>query len=275
LAGSGGVPVIDAVKQGNLPAVKALLQKRADVNAPEGDGATALHWAAYRNDADMVDLLIKSGAKVNQANDLKITPLYLASAGGNAAIVEKLLRAGADPEAASEAGVTPLMEAANSGNAAAVNALLAHEANVNVHENDRQQTPLMWAAAESHPEIVKLLLDHHADFRARTRVRNLTVMLDQGSRGVKTSRENGTQLDFGGYTAVFFAAQAGDAESVKLLLAAGSPVNDTAGDGNTALVLAAFNGRGSVRRRQYRIGAGRLQRPGIRHSGFVRSRCES
>src|SRR5215467_2957184 len=103
------VSLIDAVKQKNLPMVRALLQKHADVNAQEGDGATALHWAVYRDDSELVDLLIKAGARVNTANDLSITPLYLAAVNGNAAIVDKLLKAGANPEAASEAGVTPLM----------------------------------------------------------------------------------------------------------------------------------------------------------------------
>src|SRR5262245_48209863 len=82
------VSLIDAVKQKDVATVRTLLQKRVDVNAPEGDGATALHWAAYRSDVQMVDLLIGAGAKVNQANDLKITALYLASANGDAAIVE-------------------------------------------------------------------------------------------------------------------------------------------------------------------------------------------
>ena len=90
------VPLIDAVKQKDKTAVRALLQKRADVNATEGDGATALHWAAYRDDLEVVEMLINAGAKVNAANDLKVTPLLLASANGNTAIVERLLKAGAD-----------------------------------------------------------------------------------------------------------------------------------------------------------------------------------
>src|ERR1051326_7773825 len=84
--------LIDAVKQKNTTAVRALLQKHADVNAAEGDGTTALHWAVYKDNVEMVDLLLRSGAKVNTANDLKVTPLYLASSNGNATIVEKLLK---------------------------------------------------------------------------------------------------------------------------------------------------------------------------------------
>ena len=62
--------VIDAAKNGDRAALRALIQKKADVNQPDGDGATALHWAAYHDDLESVDLLITAGANVNAANDL-------------------------------------------------------------------------------------------------------------------------------------------------------------------------------------------------------------
>ena len=82
--------VIDAARNGDHAALRALIQKKADVNQPEADGATALHWAAYRDDLESVDLLITAGANVNAANDLGATPLWNASterrrAGGEAA----------------------------------------------------------------------------------------------------------------------------------------------------------------------------------------------
>jgi ankyrin repeat protein len=246
IATASDAPLIDAVKQKDVGAVRALLQKHADVNATAGDGATALHWAAYRDDREMVELLIKAGAKVNSANDLKITPLMLAATNGNAAIVEDLLKAGADPDAASESGVTPLMSAAHTGSAASVRALLDHEAKVNVKETDRDQTALMWAAAQKHPDVVKILLDRGADLHARTRVRPLMVMLDTGERGVKTAVNDGTMIDAGGTTALLFAAQVGDDESARLLLAAGADPNEAAADGNSALVIAAFTNHGNV-----------------------------
>jgi uncharacterized protein len=246
LAMASDVPLIDAVKQKDLAAVRTLLQKHVDVNAAAGDGATALHWAAYRNDREMVALLIQAGAKVNATNDLKITPLALAATNGNAAIVEDLLKAGADPDAASETGVTPLMNAAHTGSASSVRALLDHEAKVNVKETDRDQTALMWAAAQKHPDVVKILLDHGADLHARTRVRPLMVMLDTGERGVKTAVNDGTMIEAGGSTTLLFAAQVGDAESAKILLAAGADPNEAAADGNAALVIAAFTNHGNV-----------------------------
>jgi ankyrin repeat protein len=240
-------PLVEAVKQHDVSAVRALLKARADVNAPEGDGATPLHWAAHLDDEALVGLLVAAGANVNAANDLRITPLHLAAVNGNAAIVRALLEKGARADAGSETGVTPLMEAARSGSADAVRALLAGGAAVNGQERDRGQTALMWAVARRHPVVVRVLLDHGADVHARTRSRPLTVMLDQGPRRtVKTAMQDARQIEAGGSTALLFAAQAGDAESARLLLAAGANVNDTAADGRSALVLAAFAGHPSV-----------------------------
>ena len=68
-----GVPLIDAVKTADREAVRALLQKKVDVNAAEGDGTTALLWASYKDDVEIADLLIRAGANVNAANDLGAT----------------------------------------------------------------------------------------------------------------------------------------------------------------------------------------------------------
>src|SRR5688572_23095822 len=39
--------IVDAAKRGDRSAVRALLKERVDVNVPEPDGTTALHWAAF------------------------------------------------------------------------------------------------------------------------------------------------------------------------------------------------------------------------------------
>src|ERR1700704_5738600 len=106
LAVAGGASGADArlasaVKSGDKAAVQTLLQQRVDVNAPEVDGTTALHWAVRNDDADLVDRLIRAGANVKTANRYGVTSLYLACVNGNAAVIEKLLKAGADANAVS------------------------------------------------------------------------------------------------------------------------------------------------------------------------------
>src|SRR5262245_78627 len=110
-----GPALIDAAKNADQAAVRALVQKKVDVNTAEPDGTTALHWASYRDDLETVDLLIRAGAKVNAATDLGVTPLWNASQNGSDAMVRRLLQAGANPNAGLAAGETAMMVASRSG----------------------------------------------------------------------------------------------------------------------------------------------------------------
>lgn len=242
-------PLVDAVKRRDLGEVKALLADRVDVNAREGDGATALHWAAHQDDPALVTLLIEAGALVDVTNDLGVTPLHLASALGSADVVTRLLAAGAAADPATPGGLTPLMEAARAGAASIVRALVARGASPNARERERGQTAVMWAVARRHAAVVAALLDAKADVSARTVARPVTVMLDRGpGREAKTSMKHGAQVQQGGFTALHFAAQVGDVASAALLVDAGAALNDAAADGNTPLVLATFSGHGEVAR---------------------------
>jgi ankyrin repeat protein len=164
--GASSSPVADAAMKGDKAAVRSLIQQKADVNAPQADGATAIQWAAYRNDAEMADILIAAGANVKAANHDGATPLFLASVDGSAAIIEKLLNAGADPNERESSGETPIMYAARSGHVDAIKVLLDHRADVNVKETVRGTTALMWAAEQGHPAAVKMLIEHGADVSA-------------------------------------------------------------------------------------------------------------
>lgn len=242
LAAAGDVRLVEAVKNKDVEAVRTLLKRRADVNAPQGDGATALHWAAHWDDLNTASLIIQAGANVNAATDLGVTPLSLACANGSAPMVEKLLVAGAKAEAADSTGTTALMIAARVGGRDAVGALLARGAGVNAKETSRGQTALMWAVSEKHPEVVRVLLEHGADVHARSRVRRLVISRgDGGGRGTAVDT-----LEKGGSTALLFAARQGDVASAGLLLASGANPNDTAPDGVSALVMAAHSGHGEL-----------------------------
>ena len=143
--------------------VQSLLQKKADVNAPQADGATAIQWAAYNNDLATADLLIGAGANVKLPNRDGFTPLTLASINGNAPMIEKLLKAGADSNERGPKGETPLMYAARNGNVDAIKVLLDRKADVNAKETVRGTTALMWAADQSHPDAIKILTAHGAN----------------------------------------------------------------------------------------------------------------
>ena len=231
-----GVPLIEAAKNSDTAAVRALLQKKVDVNASEADGTTALLWASYKDDVEIADLLIRAGANVNTANDLGATPLWTAGQNGSAAMVRRLLQAGANPNAALLSGESTLMVASRSGNADIVEQLLAKGANVNARAA-RGQTALMWAVAQKHSTVVKALLAHGADVNARSDV--WSQMMAVPPHGVP---EYNKEIPHGGETAFMFAARAGDLSSATLLLAAGANVNDADAWGVSALVLAAHSG---------------------------------
>lgn len=241
-ANTNDLQLVDAVKNQNKAAILALLKQHGDVNTPQADGATPLHWATHWDDLDTAELLIRAGANVNAADDLGVTPLSLACAERNAAMIEKLLNAGANPNAAVSTGETALMTCARTGSVPAVKALLAHGANVNANEPSHGQTALMWAAANQHAEIVRALLEHGADVHARSHVRRLLVNRGDPIGG----GESVGDFEQGGFTPLLFAARQGDLDSAKLLLAAGANVNDSSPDGTTVLVIAAHSGHGTL-----------------------------
>ncbi len=236
--------LIQAVKIRDMTAVRGLVKQRIDVNATQGDGATALHWAAHRDDLAIADLLIRSGARANVANDLGATPLHLACTNRSAAMVERLLAAGADARAALLNGETVLMTCARAGSPAAVNAVLARGPDVNAKEREHHQTALMWAASERHPEVVRLLIEAGADLRARSWTYPQTVVNEQTQRAGR--EELNYTVPRGGATALLFAARVGDVESARVLLKAGADPNDAQPDGVSALVLSAHSGHGNV-----------------------------
>ncbi len=160
--------VADAVMRGDSVALKTLLAQHADVNAPQNDGATALHWAVFRSDKATVDLLLGAGANPKAANREGSTPLWLASVNGDAPIIAALLKAGADANEKLPLGRTPLMAAARTGNLDAIKVLLDHGAEINARETLRGTTPLMWAADEGHAPAIKLLIARGADIKARS-----------------------------------------------------------------------------------------------------------
>ena len=231
----------DAIRSADHAGVRTLIEDGADVNAPEADGATVLHWAVRWDDRESVDLLLRAGADADAANAYGVTPVSLACINRSAPLVSRLLDAGADPEAATTMGETALMTCSRTGNADAVAALLDHGAsNVNAREASRGQTALMWAVAQGHPDVVRILIEHGADVHARTRSRALLVSV--GGRGDERARE----LPLGGFTPLLFAARHGRIESARLLLDAGANVNETGPDGASVLVTASFSGHGEL-----------------------------
>ena len=171
-------PVADAAMRGEIDTVRELLAAGADVNAAQGDGMTALHWAAERGNPDLARMLLYAGARVDPVTRIgSYTPMHVAARSGSAAVAGLLLDAGADPAAAAAgAGTTPLHLAAAAGSAELVALLAARGADPNAREAAWCQTPLMFAAAMNRAEAVRALLAAGADPGIASRVEDLQTI---------------------------------------------------------------------------------------------------
>ena len=282
LAAQGTAQVADAAIARDVAAVRALLKQGVDVNAAQGDGMTALHWAASHGDAELTQMLIYAGANLRAATRINgYTALFVAARTGNASVVDVLLKGGADAKAISATGSTPLMLAAASGSAEAVQRLLEAGADIHARETARGQTALMFAAAYDRVAVVNLLAKRGADLKATSKVVDLYELTrEEESRTPGTAAGAGTAgggggsgpqgtsagaaappkrpqvagLDRGynyteliayqgGMTALLFAAREGHAGAAGALLDAGADVNQPRdGDRTTPLLMATING---------------------------------
>jgi uncharacterized protein len=238
--------VVDIVKAGHVEGVRALIAARVDVNVPEADGTTALHWAVRADDLNTATMLIRAGARVSAANRYGMTPLALAAINGNAAMIEALLKAGANPNATLREGETVLMRAARTGKPDALQMLLAHGADVNAREGWQGQTALMWAAAANHPDAVQVLIDWGAELDARA---NLLEDKPQQTGIDDRTQKDGVAVDRmsftyskGRMTPLLFAAREGALDAARVLLSAGADANLADPDGISPLLLAIING---------------------------------
>lgn len=263
-AAPSGAPVASAAEARDLVLVRALLKQGGDVNGAQGDGMTALHWAAVHGDSNLAAMLLAAGANVGATTRLgAFTPLHLASQTGQSQLIAVLRAAGAEVGARTATGATPLMLAARSGDPEGVSRLIAAGADVNAKEGAYGQTALMIAAGLDRVEVVRLLLARGADAGVASSVadlRSLTAPGEADRPGARTTQGAGTsRADVpgltrafrynelvgaqGGLTALHFAARQGSAHAVGALLDGGADVNVTSpADRATPLVVAIING---------------------------------
>ena len=254
--------IANAAMNGDTETVRALLKKGLDVNEAQGDGTTALHWAAMKGDAELTQMLLFAGANHRATTRLgAYTPLYLAAKGGHSAVVAALLAAGADPKALTTNGATPLMIAAAGGDPRTITALVENGSDINAKDAAKGETPLMFAAAFNRVEAVKLLLARGADHKATTKVVDLFAltapeeeqMARQAGRAAparadiagatRAYRYNELISSQGGMSALHFAAREGFTDVVKALVEGGADLNQAnAGDRTTPLLIAIING---------------------------------
>ena len=257
-ATANDAPVASAAQARDIETVRTLLKAGGDVSAAQGDGMTALHWAALHGDTPLVSLLLTAGANIRATTRIGgYTPLHLASRGGYSHVMQALIAAGAQVGARTATGATPLLLAAGAGDVEGVSRLIVAGADVNATEDVYSQTPLMVAAGFDRAEVVTVLLARNADASLASTVtdlRKLTAPSDEAGRRPQpeATAVAGATRPYayneligaqGGLTALHFAARQGSARAVRALLAGGANVNaPSPGDASTPLLVAIING---------------------------------
>ncbi len=205
------VRLLDAVKRRDDKAFAALMRAKADVNASQPDGATALAWAVHLGERRMAEALLDAGATADTADEYGETPVTLAAANGDARLVERLIAAGGSPTSTRWNGETAVMIAAGAGSVDTVRSLSRHGADVNAAEPRGGQTALMWAAAEGHSDVVAGLIE-------------IGAKVDAASKK--------------GFTPLVFATIKDDVPTIQTLVRAGANPNVAVLSGATPLIVA-------------------------------------
>ena len=251
VASAADTPLADAAMHGDLETVRALVKSGRDIDEAQGDGMTALHWAAFRDDVEMATLLVGADANVAATTRVGgIVPLWMAATNGSAVMIDLLVDGGALVNWPTSTGATPLMAAATSGSVDAVQRLLDHGAFVNSREKANGQTALMFAAWENRADVIRLLVDHGA----HAGLTSLVVAMDDrryDSDGNELPagrpRAPGANSMMGGMTALLYAARDGHLEAVQALVESGAVVDQVAGsEGSSPMVIAIANGHYTV-----------------------------
>ena len=175
-AAQSGSALTDAAMRGDKAAVSTLIKQGVDVGAAQGDGMTALHWAAERGDADLAEMLVTAGANVSAVTRIGLyTPLHLAAKAGSAPVAKVLIKGGADVNVKSNpSGATPMHLAALTGSADVINLLADAKADINAREAEWEQTPLIFAASANRAAAITALLKRGADANVSSKTIDVT-----------------------------------------------------------------------------------------------------
>jgi ankyrin repeat protein len=210
----------------------AITSPDVDVDERAPDGSTALLWATYAVDHELVRALLDAGATANLTNDYGTSPLIEAVKLGNVELVDMLLAAGADADSPNRDNQTALMLASAIGSLEIAELLIEHGADVMAVESFRGQNALMWAAGEDHPGIVDFLLAKGAREDLDRR-----AVHDDWPRQM-TSEPRAQFRQTGGLTALLYATRSGCYRCAVAIVEAGADIDRPNPDGITPLLNA-------------------------------------
>ncbi len=239
IAASPPLTLGDLVRTGKRESVlAAITSPDVDVNEKAPDGSTALMWATFNVDHELVRALLKAGAKADFTSRYGASALAEAVKVDDLELVRLLLDAGANVNSPNLDHQTALMLAVSNGSLPVAKLLVERGANINAVETFRNQNALMWAAGGNHPDIVDLLLARGAkNIDLRAKHDDWPRQMTSEPRAQFQSRQTG------GLTALLYATRSGCLRCVASLVKAGADVNKPNPDGVTPLINSIDNRR--------------------------------
>ena len=211
--------------RGDFDAIKQRVLKDKNVVNSLDNWSRPLHHAAYTNRIEIVKYLVENGAEINARQGDGATALGHSASRGNTEIAKYLLEKGVNPDLSDDKGATPLHHAAYAGNMELVKLLIAHHANVNLAQKDGG-TALSHASIQKHNEVAKFLLEnkanpnladnkgssplHHAAYAGNSELVKMLL--------IYSANPNATQKDGG--TVLGHAKGNGNKETVQMILKA-------------------------------------------------------
>ena len=252
----GSTALMIAAQDGHEQVALALLEAKADPNQARPDGSTALMIAAQDGHEQVALALLEAKADPNQARPDGSTALILAAQDGHEQVALALLEAKADPNQARSDGSTALILAAQDGHEQVALALLEAKADPNQARSDGS-TALMFAAQDGHKQVALVLLEAGASLKVVS-IDNFTMLMAASFGGLTTVLERvlpqsdidaalvASHATEAGYTALMYAAKAGQQHCVHMLLSAGARKEVQTATGKTAFSLAHDSGHTAI-----------------------------
>ena len=190
----GATPLYLASKLGRIKTAKFLIDSKADLNKAEKRGYTPLYIASRLGQVKTAELLIDSKADLNKAGKRGYTPLFVASQKDRKDIVSLLIERKADIDKADKIGGTPLLVASQEGNTEIVRLLIKNKVNINKASKEGQ-TPLLIATYYQHMPIIRILVEAGADLKIREKDTGYTATLLAKDKGYKKIEEYLNKVD--------------------------------------------------------------------------------
>lgn len=142
---SAAVNIAEAAFWKKVDVVKAELAKGVHVDTQDGDGRTALHYAAMRDQPALFELLVKRGARVDIPDGYEKLPIHFAAEQGVEKLLARLIELGPTLINKRERlGLTPLHEAVDHKHDRCVELLLAAGADTTIKDAFKR-TPVEYA----------------------------------------------------------------------------------------------------------------------------------